>query len=52
MMKMQALRRFRLADGDALVWIEAGQEYTVASEDAAMFHELTGRGKRIKAKGK
>lgn len=46
--KMVASKRFRLAQGKGFVWKDEGQEYEVASEKVAEFHETTGRGKRAR----
>ena len=41
-----ALRRFRVQEGDALVWIEPGQKYSI-DENSVEFHVTTKRGKRL-----
>lgn len=50
-MEMIALRRFRMADGQTLVWIEKGQKYTIPA-DQKQFHIKTGRGKPVEPKKK
>lgn len=47
---MVALRRFRVADGSSLQWIEKGEHYRVPA-DQAKFHLKTKRGKRSTRKG-
>lgn len=44
--EMTALRRFRLADGPALRWIEAGEKYSIPSEQK-QFHTTTKRGRPV-----
>ena len=49
--KLIALRRFRLQEGDALIWIEPGQTYSI-DEKLMDFHVTTKRGKRLPTKSK
>lgn len=49
MPKMIALRRFRMASGQTLSWINKGQRYDVPA-DQKDFHIKTGRGKPVEVK--
>jgi len=48
--KMQAAKRFRLKQTKGFVWVDDGAYYDVDNADAAKFHEITGRGMRVKPK--
>ncbi len=41
---MIALKRFRRMDGQAIVWVNKGDPYTVSSEREKEYHIKTGRG--------
>lgn len=49
MAEMIALRRFRMANGHALSWVEQGAMYSVPN-DQVEFHVKTGRGKPVETK--
>ena len=51
MAELIALRRFRMADGHTLSWVNVGQKYTV-QDDQKDFHIKTGRGKPVEPKKK
>lgn len=47
--EMIALRRFRLASGPALTWVEKGHKYTIPTDQKA-FHIATERGRPVPVK--
>jgi len=51
LVEMTALRRFRRQDGQALVWVDPGENIMV-ERDQVKFYETTGRAKSKPAKYK